>query len=132
MNGPVRPEEQITRFLVHSNEYKSAHGRPSYTAYMPDGNGEKSVYRTRDLSSEEIYQIGRTYVEPLRGPLKGHADQDASVIFNVGLSIEPAPKPHPRHANIKGWNNSRSADRILAEKIAATARLKLYKLAPSS
>jgi hypothetical protein len=93
---------------------------------MPDGNGEKSVYRTQGLSAPEVRKIGQEFVEPLRGQLKGHADQVSAVIFDAGLVIEPDTRPHPRHANIKGWQRSRPADRILAEKIAATARLHLY------
>lgn len=126
MVDPVRPEETITRFLVHRDEYKPSLGRPSFTAYMPDGNGEKSVYRTQGLSTAEVREIGREHVEPLRGQLKGHADQLASVILDAGLAIELDTRPHPRHANIKGWKNSRPADRIVAEKIAQTALLHLY------
>lgn len=126
MVDPVRREEQITRFLVHSNEYKPAFNRPSFTAYMPDGKGEKSVYRTQGLSTADVRELGRNYVEPHRGQLKGHADQSASVILDVGLVIEPDTRPHPLHANIKGWKNSRAADRITAEKIAETASLHLY------
>lgn len=126
MRGPVKPEETITRFLVHSNEYKVSLNRPTFTAYMPDGNGEKSVYRTSEMSIGEVREIGQANVAPLRGPLKGHADQTASAIFDIELTIEPDTRPHPRHANIKGWKDSRPENRNAAQRIAETASLHLY------
>jgi hypothetical protein len=93
---------------------------------MPASNGEKSVYRTQELTPDEVRELGRVYVEPMLGPLKGHADQVARVVFDVGLTVDPDRRPHPRHANIRGWSAVRAANRIKAEKIAATATIVIY------
>jgi hypothetical protein len=93
---------------------------------MPAKNGCKSVYRTQGLSPDEIRDLGRVYVEPMRGPLKGYANQVAQVVFSAGLTVEPDPHPHRRHANICGWSADRAANRIKAEKIAATATIVIY------
>jgi hypothetical protein len=125
MNEIVEASEQITRFLMHSSEFRAVQCRVSYSAFMPDKRGEKSVYRTTDLSAEQIRAIGREHVEPVRGPIKGEGRVLAEIIFDRGLTIEAAPKPHPRHANILGYRD-RAADRIAAQKIADHAKLVLY------
>lgn len=131
MDATVTAEEQITRYLVHSNEFKASKGCPSYLAYMPDRKGEKSVYRTSGLMDSEIAEIGTRYVEPGRSRLKGYSNQVAEVIFAQGLTVESDTRPHPRHANIKGWLTNDAANRIRAQKIAETASLKLYDKAGS-
>jgi hypothetical protein len=126
MEGSVQAAERLSCFLVHSTDFKLSQGRPTYSAYMPASNGRKSVYRTQGLSSDEIREIGRICVEPMRGPLKGYADQAARVVLDVGLTLDPDRRPHPRHANICGWSADRAANRIKAEKIAATATIFIY------
>jgi hypothetical protein len=126
MEGSVRADERLSCYLVHSNDFKLSKRRPTYNAYMPAQTGRKSVYRTQELSSDDIREIGRVYVEPMRGPLKGYADQTARVVLDVGLTVDPDRVPHPRHANICGWGAARAANRIMAEKIAATATVVIY------
>jgi hypothetical protein len=93
---------------------------------MPDSKREKSVYRTDDLTAEQILAIGREFVESADRSIKAAAHVSAGVIFGVGLTVESATEPHPRHANIRGYSGDRPADRILAKKIADGAALVAY------
>ena len=126
MAPEIGEREPLARFLVHGSDFKAASGRPTYNAFMPSPSGETSVYRVEGLGHGDIRTIGAAHVEPYRGPLKGHAIQVVQAVVALGLVVESKPTPHPAHANIKGWSLSRPRDRIVAEKIAATANLMLY------
>ena len=128
MDDVVAADEQITRFLVHSNEFRRGQNRVDYAAFMPDQRGEKSVYRTSGLNAEQIRDIGFQHVENENRRMKGEGRVLARAIFAAGLTVEPAPKPHPRHANIRGYQSERAANRNAAQKIAQAAELVLYDL----
>lgn len=125
MDENVDAGEEITRFLVHSGEFKPGQKRVDYSAFMPDKKREKSVYRTNGLSAEQVRNLGHEFVESPNRLIKGEARVVASVIFNAGLNIEAAPEVHRRHANIRGYTGS-PADRITARKIAEEASLVVY------
>jgi len=126
MESNVGAHEQITRFLIHSGEFRAGTRRVDYSAFMPDGRGEKSVYRTSGLRNADVAHIGRHYVQTPERIIRAEARVLASAIFATSLTIEPAPHPHPRHANIRGYRCLRPADRILARRIADQAELVVY------
>ena len=93
---------------------------------MPNRDGETSVYRTANLTGEQIYEIGRVHVTGSLGkPLLGQAGVISSVVFGLNLTVEPKPTPHPRHANIVGWPADASKHKEIALQIAAEAQLHL-------
>lgn len=122
--GPVATDERITVYLVHSTDFNAT--RPTYNAFMPAANARKSVYRTSALSHNEVRDLGKIHVEPIRGPLKGYGHQQAVVVFTQGLQFDPDGKPHVRHANIIGWSGIKAKDRITAQKLAESASLTVY------
>lgn len=95
----------------------------------PSGKDDVSVYRTVNLSSEDIWQIGMTYVAEKRGmPLLGRAELIAYDVIAQGLYVKPDPVPHPRHANISGFPIDNSAKiRMIAIELAARSTLHLMK-----
>ena len=95
----------------------------------PSGRDDVSVYRTANLSNEDIWQIGMTYVAQKREmPLLGRAKLIAYDAIAQGLSVKPDPVPHPRHANISGFPIDNSdKTRMIAVELAVRATLHLMK-----
>lgn len=93
-----------------------------YAALLPNKALQTSVYRTEGLSSAEVWKIGDDLVgTPLGRPIPARADVGANIVYDQGLAIDPDGIPHPRHANIIGWPGSRSAQKLVAIKLAEAA-----------
>ena len=91
---------------------------------MPPSNARLSVYSTTGLSEQEIWQIANNHVVPGRGkPALGRADLNSLVVYGENLAVELAPGPHPRHADIAGWDMAGTSARLQAIKLAAAATL---------
>lgn len=88
-------------------------------------DGEISVYRAEGLDSSEIKVLGDAHVATATSPVKGHCVQPAIGFLSLGLGIESAPNPHPRHANVVGWVTD-PQNRIIAKKLADQAVLTVY------
>jgi hypothetical protein len=92
---------------------------------MPAPNGETSVFRISNLSDNEIWEIGTSEVAQKRGlPLLGRADISAFHVFDKNLKVIPDNKP-PRHANIVGWPEEKSEQKLIAMELAENAQLHL-------
>ena len=126
----VNPEEPLSRYILGKSYYRSSDNTVKPNAFMPPSDkGNISVYRTVNLSSEDIWQIGMTYVAQKRGkPLLGRAELIAYDAIAQGLYVKPDPVPHPRHANISGFPIDNSAKtRMIAVELAARSTLRLMK-----
>ena len=121
MNEAVNQEEKISRFYFSKKDIRQDN-TIKHNVFMPPSHGRMSVYRTSDLTSKEILEIGKVYVEPDRGkPIVGYADLKAIEIYNCELKINPTMLPHPRHANIEGWELNTEKDRLKALRLVACA-----------
>lgn len=122
MNENVNPEEIISRFYFSKKDVRSDNTIKHNVFMPPPIHGRMSVYQTSNLTNQEIWQIGKVYVEPDRGkPIVGRADLKAAEIYSCELEINPTDLPHPRHANIEGWELDTEKDRLKALKLAASA-----------
>lgn len=122
----VSPSEQLSRFIYQKSYYRPSDKTVRYNAFMPNQRGETSVYRTTDLTSQQVYEIGQRHVaEAVGKSLLGRADVISSIILGRNLTVEPRPTPHYRHANIVGWPEDKSKHKEIALQIAAEARLDL-------
>lgn len=122
----VSPSEWLSRFITQKSYYRPSNHTVRHNAFMPNRQGKNSVYRIDDLPVEEIFKIGEDYVaKPQRKPLLGRADIVSSVIMDLELRIEPAPDPHPRHADIVDWPADDSKHKLIAIEIAEKAQLHL-------
>lgn len=93
---------------------------------MPNQNGEVSVYRTKDLTCQQINEIGHLHVAEIQNKkLLGRAEIVTSSILKQDLKVEPEPRPHPRHANIVEWPADKSEHKMIAIELAAEAQLHL-------
>ncbi len=125
MQDRISPLECLARFILQKKWYR-ADKTIKHNAFMPNQNGEVSVYRTNDLTGQQINEIGRLHVaEILNKKLLGRAEIVTSSILKQNLKIEVDPEPHPRHANIIGWSTDKSKHKMIAIELAAEAQLHL-------
>lgn len=110
----------MSPYLTQGSEYNVHKKIVRFSAFMPPKSLRKSVYWTGGISEAEIWSIGDSFVAPSRGPIYGRADFNSySMSTNIReLAIELTRKPHPRHADIVGWDDDRRKRRLQAEKLA--------------
>ncbi len=128
---PINPSETLSRFILQKQHwYKEVNPQTKslvkYAVFMPNpNNGETSVFRTSDISDDEIWDIGDCEVSVKRGkPVLGRADIISNIVISRDLVITPIEPPE-RHANITGWPDERSKQRLMALELAAEASLYL-------
>ncbi len=124
MLAPVDPSETLSRFIMQSNWYRTSDNTVKYAAFMPNpSNNKTSVFRTSNLSTDEIWHIGDSEVSIKRGkPILGRADINAFNVTERHLEVDPNGSPE-RHANIVGWPEEKSKQKIIAIELSAVARL---------
>ncbi|MFQ5787651.1 MAG: hypothetical protein ACE5H1_06685 [Thermodesulfobacteriota bacterium] len=118
--------ESLSRFILQKKWYRISDHKVKHAAFMPNpDNGETSVFRTSGILGEEIWNIGDREVGIKRGkPILGRADIIAFVVMSRDLQIIPSEPPE-RHANITGWPDERSRQRMVALELATEAQLHL-------
>lgn len=121
----VSPEENLTRYILQKSHFSILHKKVKYAAFMPLPHGETSVFRISNLSDSEIWKIGDIEVAQKRGgPLLGRADISVFQVLNKNLKVVPDNIP-PRHANIIGWPEEKSEQKLIAMELAENAQLHL-------
>jgi len=92
-------------------------------AFLPYKHVELSVIRHRDLSEEELWDIGREVAQERGRPLVGRGDFSAKDARLQNLDAVPAEAPGlPRnHADIIGWPPEKPLQMLRAAEIAALA-----------
>ena len=124
----IDSEELLTRYVFEKTYYRSD-GTVKHNAFMPNRNGETSVYRISNLNIDEVWNIGEHFVARKRNKeLLGRTDIGAYHVLNNGLEVKAENDPHPRHANIIGWPEERPKQKMIAVQLAAKAEL--YLLSP--
>lgn len=117
------PGETLSRFLTDRAQYSSAKGVVKHTAFHPPKDGRLSVYCVAATSDAEIWDIGDTHVAPQRGPILGRADFNSLVAYANRLSVDVTGVPHPKHADVIGWDAERQKNRLQAVKLADESQL---------
>lgn len=90
-------------------------------AFLPVDR-ETSVFRTQDVSEQEVWQMAVVKVEPTRGKCRARGDFPAAVVFGIGLGVLPDNELE-RHAVINGWPTEKDEQLTLAQELAASATL---------
>lgn len=119
-NFDAVPGETLTRFLSDRSHLR-ADGSVKHNAFLPPKTGKLSTYWISRLPDDEIWRLGREYVAPYRGPILARADINSLACYELGLGVELDGVPHPRHANIVGWDPTTTEHRLRAVKLAAKA-----------
>jgi hypothetical protein len=119
----VLAQEPISRFLFSKREFTESTARIGTGVFLPPKNSiHRSVYRTINCSEKKIWWLADKYVA-LTKPVLARANIIAKHITDVGLEIVPDFTPHPRHANITKWPQSRSAMKMKAVELTNRASL---------
>lgn len=127
----IQANENVSRFLTSKKQFVKSKSKVKYGAFLPNRNGETSVYRTTGISNTDIWLIGEKFVRlPIakrRGScnLYGRGDIRAKEILNANFELVPKPRPHPRHADIMGWPENREHKQMLATMLASKSTLHL-------
>ena len=120
---PLDLSEILSRFILQTNWFSSLENRVKYAAFMPNRNGETSLFRTSSITNDEIWNIGDREVSIKRGkPILGRADIRTNNVISKDLQVVPK-EPPVRHANIIGWPDERSKQRLIAIELAAESLL---------
>jgi hypothetical protein len=121
----VNPKEILARYLFSHTHYSREKNIVKPTAFLPAPNSDMlSVFRTSDLSNDEIWAIGNSVGQPSQRTLHGRADIVSLQVQKQGLVIDPNNNP-PRHANITGWPSEKPKRLSIAQELAEVAKLKL-------
>ena len=119
---PVAPSETLSRFILQTNWFRPSDNTVRHAAFMPNPtNGQTSVFRIYDLSDKEVWDIGdREVASRIGKSVLGRADIGASNVMEKGLRAFPS-EPPVRHANIVGWPEEKSEQRLISLELAAEA-----------
>jgi hypothetical protein len=120
----VKSDENLSRYIIQSNQIRTSDKTVKYTAFMPAPNGKTSVFRTSGLQEEDIWEIGNNVAVQRQRNLYGRAEVAAGQVFDVGLHIEADDVP-PRHANLTDWPDESSKQMAIALELEASAQLHL-------
>ena len=99
MNVP--PDEKLTRYISSKSGFSVVKKQVSYRAFIPPKKNpqELSVYRISPLTENEVWEIGREYVQG-ENEIKARADFLAKVIYENNLIVVADTQIHELHANI--------------------------------
>ena len=127
MNVP--PGEKLTRFIRYSNHFSVETNRVKHDAFLPHKNSvDLSVFRISGLSDNEVWTIGREYVQRGGRPIKARADLSAGAVYENNLEVIPDEQGHELHANITPFPieknlADRKTRRTIAMKLALASEL---------
>lgn len=127
----VLANENVSRFLTSKRQFARSKNIVKFSAFIPNRDGETSVYRTTGISDAKIWLIGEKFVRfpiaKVRGSctLYGRGDIKAQEILNANLALVPKPMPHPRHADILDWPENKESRLMLAIMLADKSTLHL-------
>lgn len=122
----ILPSELTARFIFQKTYFRASDHSVRHNAYIPNRNGETSIYRIDNLSDQEITEIGIKYVGEVIGkPLLGRSELLVSEVLDQSLKVISTPEPHKRHANIVDWPDDKAECKMLALELASKASLYL-------
>lgn len=116
--------ELITRYITDPRQIRTSDNTVRHTAFKPPKSGRQSVYWISSLPEATIWNIADIYLAPTRGPISARADLNSLVVYDAELSIELTGHPHPRHADIVGWDLKTTKPRLQAIKLASSSTLR--------
>ena len=116
----VSDNERLSRFIFSDKHFSKSKNQVKAAAFMPPNPPRRlalSVYRSGSLSENQVWNIGRKYVEKVRTDdkkIQARADIDVKVVRQATLEVISKPDPHPLHADIIGWTLEESGKKMQA------------------
>jgi len=119
----VGQQERISRFVVYERWFNAQLLYIKAAAFLPDRDRVTSIFRTTNVSEEDIWQIGTTVAATRQGgSLHARGDLPASDIRSANLDVTAA-EPPARHGLITGWSQEKDGQKYVAVQLAAAAKL---------
>ena len=113
----------VSRYILSRSQFSVNRVKPA--AFLPPDDGRLSVFGIDGLFEAGIWSIGMTWVAQPRGAtLYARADVASSAVEDSGLRVDVDNTP-PRHANVIGWPDEKSAQKLKAGILAEAASLRL-------
>jgi len=120
---PVAEHERISRYINEKKKLRSSAGKAGYNAFMPPRGLRLSIYRTQGLDEGQVWQLADEYVGSPEKPVIARADLHAEIYLSHNLSFDADGQPHSRHANVIGWSDDHSLQKIIALQLAEASNL---------
>jgi hypothetical protein len=114
---PVDKNEILSRFILYSKWIRGDNTiRPE--AFVPHPHIDLSVTRQKNITESKLWELGNDVAVIRNRILHGRADIAAESIFLNRLIIEPS-EPPLNHANIKGFPEEKSEQKLIAMELAS-------------
>ena len=120
----VAPGETLARYILQRSHVRPGNLSVKPDAFMPPPSLELSVTRHLSATEEELWSIGEDVAAKRCRTLYGRGDIQTVACLHLKLVVKAAPlviPPNPNHAHILGWPTEKSAQKNVAQQIAADA-----------
>ncbi len=121
--APVTEHERISRYINEKKKIRPKEGKAGYNAFMPPRTLRMSVCRSEGLDEAELWQIADEFIGTAEKPVIARADLEAGEYFSRRLSFDPDGMPYPRHADVIGWSDEPSLQKMIALELAEASVL---------
>lgn len=120
-NTLVMDDESLARFILFSKWIRADQTvKPDAFVPRPYPDLDLSVTRHSNLAEQALWKIAQDVADTSKRNLYGRADIYASSVRRQNLKIEPAPAlNNPNHANVIDWPADKSAQKSIAQQLAA-------------
>ena len=123
LNIEIDVAETITRYIFDDVHFAATTAVVKPKAWMPAPDNQTSVSRITNLAENEVWELGREEIEPLRNRIiLARADIAVRTVIGFGLRVESF-EPPPRHANVGAWPTDKDAKKSIAQLLAAESCL---------
>lgn len=124
MANELTIDDRLSRFILSDGHFARAGARVKWRAFEPAREDKKvSAFATSGLIEADVWQLGDTYVAPIRGrPILARGDVTVGEVREAGLDAESA-EPPPHHADIIEWPDEKIEWMSRAQHLAAVAKL---------
>ncbi len=119
---------RLSRYIHQSGQFSKVNQRVKPNAFLPQPPELKiSSVWIDDLGEPQIWRIGDVLgaQRPVASEPIARADFGSGILPETKLTIEPDPKPHPRHVNLCGWPREKDAQKDIAMILCQRSSLRV-------
>lgn len=127
-SSPIELSSELGRYLTSSGHFAKTLGKVKHGAFMPNPDGELSVFYLTGKEEKERIKISKAYIFPKLPhgrSIYGYAENIVQDFKNAKLEVNKF-EPPPDHFNIEGWPESKDEQMFIAQELAENASLKLF------
>lgn len=119
---PVALDERVARFVLSNSHVRRADSTLKPDAFIPHPHLVLSVTRHRSATEDEVWSVGDRIARERQRTLYGRGDVVVSAFTMRSLTVNAKPiAGNPNHADVCDWPIEKSAQKNIAQQIAADA-----------